>query len=171
MKTSYLTVKIGVVALLVSSLSACFSDDNNDDMPIVNMAPVAQSLNIVTQTETAVMGNLTASDPENDVLTFTIGSETELGSITVNTDGSYTYQPFNEKVGNDVFTYNVSDTSGNSAMGTVSIEIEMLQVSFRQFTRDVFAGEPTDQAITLNGKVFIQDSTDQIDFQDLVDNN
>ena len=169
MKTQYLACKVGLAVIMASSLSACF--DGSDDKPRVNKPPLAESINLVTQTEVAIMDNLTASDPEKDVLLFMLASEPSLGSATINTDGSFTYQPFNEQVGTDVFTYTVTDSAGNAAIGTVSSEIEMLQVSVRQFTRDVFAASATEQPTTLNGKTFNQDVVDQSDFQDLLDNN
>ncbi|MFW8591390.1 Ig-like domain-containing protein [Glaciecola sp. 2405UD65-10] len=168
MKTIHSMKKVALLVVISTSLSACF-DDN--DKPKVNQAPNAESISVTTQTEVAIVDSLEASDPENDPLTFALADSAMFGEVSITSAGVFSYQPFNEITGSDSFTYTVSDNAGNTASGTVSIEINALEVSARQFARNVFAADESDEPARVNGRVFIQDSVDQADFQDLLDNN
>lgn len=160
--------KLALLVIVGTSVSACFDSDDDDK---VNSAPIADTLNLTTQTEVSIADTLTASDPDNDALSFALGDSPMLGSITLTNSGAFSYQPFNELTGNDSFTFTVTDTAGNSSSGTVNIEITAAEVSVRQYTRSTFMADADSEPAGVNGRVFIQDSTDQADFQDLLDDN
>ena len=61
------------------------------------------------------------SDPENDLLSVTGATDPANGSVTVNTDGSFTYVPDPGYVGADTFDYTISD--GNGGTDTASVLI------------------------------------------------
>lgn len=162
--------RITLVALAVVGLSGCFHNDD-DDEPMVNNPPTAMSINIATETEQAVTENFPASDTEQDALSFTIDTEPTLGSVTVNADGSFTYQPFAELTGNDSFSFTAMDSDGRSATATVGILINALQVPFTQFARGAFSADAMSAPQLINGREFIQDGLNTSDYQDLIDNN
>ena len=88
-----------------------------------NTPPSASDLPLNTLEDTSVNGTVTATDADNDTLTFSLDSSPSNGSAVVNTDGSLTYSPNQNFNGNDSFTVAVSDGNGGSDIATVSISI------------------------------------------------
>lgn len=69
-------------------------------------------------------GQLTGSDPEDGPLTFRIAEKPKRGAVKLQSDGSYVYTPDRNRVGEDSFTFTVTDDAGNvSQPATVSIRI------------------------------------------------
>jgi VCBS repeat-containing protein len=104
----------------------------------VNDDPIAQDDSFATSIDTLLTGNVLAdngngadSDPDGDTLTviqvngiLLDGSPITLPSgatLTVNSDGSFTYTPSSS--GTDSFTYTISDGNGGIATATVTIAI------------------------------------------------
>ncbi|HIF9079121.1 TPA: Ig-like domain-containing protein, partial [Photobacterium damselae] len=85
----------------------------------VNDAPVGEDVSAETQEETAVTGQLTATDVDGDNLTFKPGTNPENGSVTVNPDGSWEYVPNSDFNGEDSFTVVVDD--GNGGTDTITV--------------------------------------------------
>jgi VCBS repeat-containing protein len=169
-KKSVIQVALTVVGAL--SLAGCFGSDSYEaDVEPVNEAPSAISIDLITQTEVAITDQLSGSDPEGQTLMFTASSEPQLGSLVIDSNGGFTYQPFDEVTGSDSFTYVVKDQGGLEASATVNITIEALQLSFLNYSRQAFAAPISDKALSLNGREFAQDASNQSDYQDLIDNN
>ncbi len=94
----------------------------------VNSAPVAAndsyavdenaSLNIGAP---GVLGNDTDADADN--LTAVLVTGPSSGSLTLNADGSFTYTPNTDFVGDDSFTYHATDGTTNSNNATVTIAV------------------------------------------------
>ncbi|UYQ95762.1 Ig-like domain-containing protein [Chitinophaga horti] len=89
----------------------------------VNDVPVVTNDQRTTAQDVAVNGTVTATDRDNDPLTFTKGSDPSHGTVTVNTDGTYRYTPASGYSGSDQFTINVSDGQGGTAVATVSLTV------------------------------------------------
>ena len=88
--------------------------------------PVAVSETYQTNYNTPVSGNVSPndSDPENDPLTFSIHSQPANGTVTLNSDGSFTYTPNNGFSGEDFFIYRVTDnTTSNPNFANASATI------------------------------------------------
>ena len=80
-----------------------------------DQAPVAEDSALETYKNLPNEGMLKVSDPEGQVMTFT---------ITIREDGSFVYEPQKNKVGTDSFTYTAADPAGNvSREATVTITI------------------------------------------------
>jgi hypothetical protein len=63
-----------------------------------------------------IIGQLNGTDPDGDLLSYTIVDQPDHGSVLINSDGSYTYtpdQPFAHAGGTDAFSVLVGDTRGN----------------------------------------------------------
>lgn len=91
-----------------------------------NSAPVAQDLKLETYKNVAIEGQLTAVDPEGDLVTFQLMSKPARGQVTLSEDtpGTFVYTPYENKTGKDSFTYVAVDSVGNtSAKATVKIRI------------------------------------------------
>jgi len=97
----------------------------------VNDNPVAVNHNYSATKNTAFTppsGNTlltNATDAENDPLSVvtTAVSGPANGTLTLNSDGTFTYTPANNFVGTDSFTYKINDTHSDSAPATVTITV------------------------------------------------
>ena len=102
--------------LLFSAASQAWADGN---------APVAENLELRTYRNVSVGGRLSAFDPEDDVISFTITTEPVKGSIELDENGCFVYTPRENKRGRDYFGYKAVDSEGNiSQEATVIIRIE-----------------------------------------------
>jgi VCBS repeat-containing protein len=88
-----------------------------DDAPVANPSPL-----VVTE-DTPAIGNLNASDPDGDPLTYTVATQPANGTLIVNADGSYSYTPNPNFNGPDSFTVAVSDPQGNTILVPVSFTV------------------------------------------------
>ena len=166
MKANINTVTLVIFSLF--GLTACnFSDD---DTPKPNMSPMALDASIVTQTDTPVMDNLSATDADNDALTFSVITDPMSGTLTVMSNGSFTYTPAENFVGSDSFVFSASDGINAAAEATVNITIETLQLSFGEYSRQAFNQASSDSPLPINGRAFTQDVTQANAYDDLINN-
>lgn len=87
-------------------------------------APVAEDSQLETYKNLPNEGQLRASDPEQEQLTFTLTRGPRRGEVILRPDGSFLYTPKNNKVGTDSFTYTAADPAGNvSREATVTVQI------------------------------------------------
>ncbi|HIF9317636.1 TPA: retention module-containing protein [Photobacterium damselae] len=112
----------------------------------VNDAPVGEDVSAETQEETAVTGQLTATDVDGDNLTFKPGSDPTNGSVTVNPDGSWEYVPNPDFNGEDSFTVVVDD--GNGGTDTITVTVNVTPVNDAPVGEDVSAETQEDTAVT-----------------------
>ncbi|WP_244163104.1 Ig-like domain-containing protein [Paenibacillus pectinilyticus] len=89
----------------------------------VNDVPTVANSSKSTQEDTPVNGTVTASDNDEDHLTYTIVTQPAHGTVTLNQDGTYTYTPSANYNGADSFTYKVNDGTVDSSIATVSLTI------------------------------------------------
>lgn len=163
MKHIYL--KTAATLLIMIALAACSDDDS------VNSVPTAASASLTTQTNTAIMDNVTGNDPDGDTLAYAIVTAPVSGSLTLDTSGSFTYQPALDQTGTDSFEFSVSDGINSAAVATIDITIENLEVSFAEYSREAFSQLLTDEPLSLKGRTFIQDVEDESAYDDLLMDN
>ena len=94
----------------------------------VNDAPVAAndaySINKGIKLTVAAPGVLSNdTDVDGDHLTATVANNVSNGSLTLKSDGSFTYMPNASFVGIDSFTYKANDGKADSNVATVSITV------------------------------------------------
>lgn len=91
----------------------------------VNDAPVAADYNLYTPHDTPLTVRVLddAADGDGDALTSVVLKPPVSGTVVSNSDGSFTYAPDAGFVGEDLFTYAVTDASGLSATGVVWITV------------------------------------------------
>ena len=91
----------------------------------VNSPPVAnnQAINVIKNTATPV--TLTATDPNNDPLTYSIVTQPTHGGVSPATPGGpgRTYTPTTNYLGPDSFTFKVNDGTVDSNIATVNINV------------------------------------------------
>ncbi|MCA0422558.1 MAG: tandem-95 repeat protein [Proteobacteria bacterium] len=63
------------------------------------------------------------TDPNGDTLTYTLGTGPTNGTVTLNTNGSFTYTPTPGYSGTDSFTYSISDGNGGTDTATVTLTV------------------------------------------------
>lgn len=68
-----------------------------------------------------VLGN--DSDPNSDPLTAVVDVDPSNGTLTLNSDGSFTYTPNSDYVGTDSFTYHANDGVNDSNIATVNLTV------------------------------------------------
>lgn len=103
-------------------------------------APVAQDSAVETYKNLSNDGKLLASDPEEQVLTYTLVRQPRRGTVELREDGSFTYTPKKNKVGVDSFTFTAADPAGNvSREATVTVQI-LKPVDAKQY-RDTAAAD------------------------------
>ena len=97
-------------------------------------SPVAEDFAVETYKNLPNQGQLKASDPEGEALTYALVRQPKRGQVQLNDDGSFVYTPKKNKVGVDSFTYTAADPAGNiSREATVTIQI-MKPTDSRQYT-------------------------------------
>ena len=92
----------------------------------VNQVPVAANDSFVTLEGNPVSGNLLGndSDPDQDILTIISNSTPANGSVTIQSNGDFTYSPAAGFRGPDSFTYTISDGKGGTSSATVTITVQ-----------------------------------------------
>lgn len=103
------------------------SPENSDPVTGKNFSPIATNLEYSTYKNVAIQEKLSAFDPDGDLLHIRIIKNPARGSVSIADDGSlsFTYSPYENKIGKDAFTYVAEDTFGNiSAPATVKIKIQ-----------------------------------------------
>jgi len=89
-----------------------------------NSPPVANNQAVITNKNTAKAITLTATDPNNDPLTYSIVTQPAHGTITGGTGASRTYTPNTNYAGPDSFTFKANDGTVDSNIATVSITVQ-----------------------------------------------
>ena len=88
-----------------------------------NSPPVANDQAVTTDKNTAKSITLTATDPNNNPLTYTV-TQPSHGTISAGTGPSRTYTPATGYVGPDSFTFKANDGIADSNTATVSITVQ-----------------------------------------------
>ena len=120
------SIVAGLLCLLLTAVTAGAVEVETVSVTAgtVNLAPIAENMELRTYRETSVGGTLQAVDPEGDLLTFRLCSEPRKGVLAL--DGAaFVYTPEPRKKGKDSFTYAAVDTHGNvSAEAQVTVHID-----------------------------------------------
>jgi VCBS repeat-containing protein len=161
--TSQLRILIVGLSLIIILVGCDFGKDDDK-----NVAPSVVSVDLTTQTETAIVDMLSATDDDGDDLTFSLADTPSLGTVQISENGDFTYQPNPEVTGSDSFTFTVSDGTNAPVSGSVSITIEALAVSFSAYSRATYAQDSQDEPLPTNGRLFIQDVENPDAFNDLL---
>ena len=89
-----------------------------------NQAPEALDLSLETYRNIPNTGVLRALDEDGGALRFQLASKPKRGTVDLDPDGSFTYTPKKNKVGEDLFTFVAVDEAGKiSEPGTVRVRI------------------------------------------------
>ncbi|MGM8227656.1 retention module-containing protein [Cellvibrio sp. ARAG 10.3] len=90
----------------------------------VNDAPVASDLALTTDEDVAVTGQISATDVDDDTLSFTTTTAPQNGVLVLNpSTGEFTYTPNSHHNGSDSFIVTISDGNGGTTTSTVTIGV------------------------------------------------
>jgi VCBS repeat-containing protein len=164
MKYSHTLISLFLSSLLVT---AC-GGDGKKKPPKVNAAPQATQTVFTTQAETSYAGKLAGTDADLDSLSFAVVTAPMQGVLTLQADGSFTYMPNADVTGTDKFSFTVSDSKAVSAVAEVNITIDLLQVSFSQYSRKAFGQSDATTPVALDSRNMNQDVSDETAYDDLL---
>ncbi len=88
-----------------------------------NDAPTATNQSLTTEEDTPLTGTVTGSDVDGDTLTYSLVTAPAHGTLTLNTNGSFTYTPAKDYTGPDSFQALVSDGKGGTTTSTINIGV------------------------------------------------
>ena len=118
-----LTANDGEADSNVATISVTVNSVN--DKPVANSNSIlvdeGNTATILQNGETSLLYNDT--DIENDALTAIVVSNPNYGSLTLNTDGTFSYQNDGSETTSDSFTYKTNDGDLDSNLATVNITI------------------------------------------------
>ncbi|RYY02723.1 MAG: hypothetical protein EOO53_10760 [Gammaproteobacteria bacterium] len=161
-------LKIAAPAGLAALLLAGCGNDDNDSPQAGNTSPMATASAFNVQADTTYTGTLKAADADGDKLTFMAITQPTNGVLTLKSDGSFTYLPNAEFTGSDKFSFNASDSKSASQTVDVTITVDLLQVSFNDYSRKAFNQAGSDKPLPLNSRVVTQDVTTANAYDDLL---
>lgn len=112
------------LSITVALLTACGGGDGDGDGDN-NQAPVAIDGSLSTMVDTSANGRLSAVDPDDTALTFSIVLPASLGDVILIDDktGEYSYTPDPDTTGSDEFKFQASDGNKSSAAATITVVI------------------------------------------------
>jgi hypothetical protein len=96
-----------------------------------------------------VLGN--DSDPENNLQSATLLTPPASGDVTLNANGSFTYEPDPDSNGPDTFTYAAHDGVQQSDPATVTVDVDPVDDAPEAIAQSVSTNEDDFEVVTLFG--------------------
>lgn len=126
----------------------------NLNIAAVNDAPTTNDINLTTDEDTPVAGQVVAQDIEGDTLTYTISGQPANGSVTLDpATGSFVYTPNANYNGGDSFIVTVSDGNGGTTTSTVRVGVTPVNDAPTSNDQNLVTNEDT----PVNGQVVASD--------------
>ena len=107
-----------------------FSEDFTIDVGDLNEAVTANDASETTGENSVLSSSVTATDLDGDTISYSLDGQPSEGTVTLNADGSYSFDPgtaFDDlAVGESrevSFSYTADDGNGSTDQGTVTIEV------------------------------------------------
>jgi VCBS repeat-containing protein len=118
----------GQVLVLIQACDAtptCATDSLRITITPINDMPVASADYQFGYEDTPITGNVSTndSDPDGDLLTYSLLNAPENGNVTLQPNGQYTYTGYQNFSGYDTLTYKVCDPSLECSFATLEIEV------------------------------------------------
>lgn len=117
------TVQVGYLPIfpdrVAENVTMTIGIRGKEDLP-----PVAEDSAVETYKNIPAKGNVKATDPEGQPMTYTVTRAPRRGNVNILENGSFLYTPKKNKVGIDSFTFTATDPAGNvSREATVTITV------------------------------------------------
>lgn len=122
---SVIRLAVLLAALVIAGCGGGGGGGDSGDVENGAKAPNASSSALFVTEDLAASTTLSANDPNNDPLTYTIVTNGSKGTATITdpSTGAVTYLPNANETGSDSFTFKVNDGVSDSNIATVSITI------------------------------------------------
>ncbi|MCY9845549.1 VCBS domain-containing protein, partial [Vibrio caribbeanicus] len=91
-----------------------------------NSSPEGEDIQVAVNEDQPLSGRIIATDIDNDTLTYALGEVSQNGTVTVDENGVWSYQPTPNFFGNDSFTVTVSDGEGGTKEIIISITVNSI---------------------------------------------
>lgn len=89
-----------------------------------NAPPVLGATDFSTKLNTDLQGQVPATDPTGDALTYSVAANPASGTlVNFSPSGAFVYRPSPGFLGDDSFRVQVNDTAGNSVPGVININV------------------------------------------------
>ena len=130
----------------------------------VNDPPVANTNSYSTGEDVPLVVNeadgllTNDTDPENDNLTAVLQDDVSHGTLSLNTNGSFTYTPAENYYGSDSFTYHANDGTDNGNTVTVSITVQEVNDPPVAGNDNYNATEDTPLSVSINDGILSNDT-------------
>jgi len=125
----------------------------------VNKSPVAVADTFDVNEDTSLNGDVLTndSDPDGDTLTANLISSASHGTLTLDSNGSFTYKPNPDYNGSDTFTYEANDGQGQpNSTDTATVTITINPKNDQPIAND--DNFTIDEDTSLNGTVLTNDT-------------
>ncbi|MEO5715656.1 MAG: Ig-like domain-containing protein, partial [Luteolibacter sp.] len=139
----------GVVSSAITTVALTVNSVNDAPVGVADSYSTNEDTPLVVPAATGLLANDT--DVESDPLTAVVNVAPAHGSVTLNTNGSFTYTPVADFNGSDSFIYHSNDGAANSAITTVSITVNPINDAPVAVAQPVNATEDVPKSITLVG--------------------
>jgi VCBS repeat-containing protein len=118
-------LKLPILLWLFAAMQLTAGCGGGDKAPAAptNHVPVVVTTPGTIDEDTALTTAVTATDADNDTVTFTLVTGPAHGSAAVTATGSVTYTPAPNYSGTDSFVVGASDGKGGQSTGTVSVTV------------------------------------------------
>jgi hypothetical protein len=108
-------------------------------------------------------------DPNSDPLSISLVSDVNHGSLTLNNDGSFSYQPASNYFGPDTFTYQICDAPAAGYCTNADVSIDVFSVNDVPVAADDSAS--ADQVVAMSGTWSLPVSINDNDIENELDLN
>lgn len=115
----------------------------------LNDAPIASPQMVTTLEEVAIALILEAADPDGDVLSYSIVTQPQHGTLS-GTAPNVMYEPAPDYFGEDSFTFIANDGTTDSAPATITITVEAVGDAPRAFDLQLTTPEDTPLDLTVS---------------------
>ncbi len=108
-------------------VSDIYGDSNETTVNVTvhpfNHPPISTNKTFDIETNNNLTDQLTATDADNDQISFNLINSTPNGTLTLNKNGTFSYTPYEGFIGNISFTYRASDWNKTGNIATVNINV------------------------------------------------
>lgn len=111
------------IKVTASDVTAQAASPKADAAASSNEAPVPTFITFQTLEDSNYLARLSGTDSNADTLTFTKVTDPAKGTLTLNSNGMFTYTPNSNVYGNDAFYYKINDGTTDSRIQGVSITV------------------------------------------------
>lgn len=115
-----------LIGIAVLGLAACGGGGGGGGSGnrAVNAPPTFGSVALSTKQNTELQGQVAASDPTGEALTFSVLANPANGTlVSFSPTGAFVYRPTQGFLGDDTFRVQVSDTGGNTVASAININV------------------------------------------------